>query len=307
MGKLILKRFAILVVTMLLIITITFIMMHAIPGGPFTRESNLPDAVVSALNAKYSLDAPLWKQYIDYISGILRFDFGPSLQRSGLSVTRLLAEGLPVTLKLGVAAIAFILFIGVPLGMLSVIKYRRWQDGLIMFLTTLGIATPSFVVATWFIYIFSGKLGILPSNGMTTWRHMIGPVIALSGFSISFIVKLIRASMLEVMAQDYITMAKSKGLSPNRVFFMHALRNAAIPVVTYIGPMVATLLTGSFVIERIFAIPGIGKHFVESVGNRDYTVLLGITILYALILMTMVMIVDLLYNILDPRTRSKRW
>lgn len=305
MGKLILKRFTMLVVTMLLVITITFIMMHAVPGGPFTRESNLPDAVVKALNAKYNLDAPLWKQYLDYIAGILRFDFGPSLQRSGLSVNQLFAEGLPVTLKLGVAAIAFILFIGVPMGILSMIKYRRWQDGLIMFVTTLGIATPSFVLATWFIYIFSGKWGILPSNGLATWRHMIGPVIALSGFSISFIVRLIRASMLEVMEQDYITMAKSKGLSPNRVFFKHALKNAAIPVVTYMGPMVATLLTGSFVVERIFAIPGIGKHFVESVGNRDYTVLLGVTILYALILLIMVMVVDILYNVLDPRTRSK--
>ena len=161
------------------------------------------------------------------------------------------------------------------------------------------------VMATGIIYIFSAKLNILPSNGLTSWKHMIGPVIALSGFSLSFVARLTRSSMLEVLQQDYIRTARAKGLSNNKVIYKHALKNALIPVVTYMGPMIATLLTGSFVIEKVFAIPGMGKHFVESVGNRDYTVLMGITIFYALFLIVMVLLVDILYSFIDPRIKME--
>jgi oligopeptide transport system permease protein len=170
-------------------------------------------------------------------------------------------------------------------------------------MVTLGVTIPSFVMATLIIYIFSAKLGWLPSNGLTSWKHMIGPVIALSGFSMSFVARMTRSSMLEVLQQDYIRTARAKGISENKVIFKHALKNALIPVITYLGPMIAALLTGSFVIEKIFAIPGIGKHFVESVGNRDYTVILGITIFYSLFLVVMVLIVDILYGIIDPRIK----
>ena len=294
-----------MVVTILVIITITFIMMHSIPGGPFTREKALPDAVLQALNEKYHLDDPLWKQYVDYVRGVLSFNLGPSFQRAGVTVNDLIAEGFPATLKIGLASVLVIIFVGIPLGIVSALKQNKWQDGVVMLIATLGVTIPSFVMATGIIYIFSAKLGVLPSNGLTTWKHMIGPVIALSGFSLSFVARLTRSSMLEVMQQDYIRTARAKGLSNNKVIYKHALKNALIPVVTYLGPMIATLLTGSFVIEKVFAIPGMGKHFVESVGNRDYTVLMGITIFYALFLVVMVLIVDILYSLIDPRIKME--
>lgn len=294
-----------MIVTIFVIIAITFIMMHSIPGGPFTREKALPDAVLQALNQKYHLDDPLWKQFVDYVKGILTFNLGPSFQRAGVTVNDLIREGFPATLKIGLASVVVIIIVGIPLGILSALKQNKWQDGLVMFIATLGVTIPSFVMATGIIYIFSAKLGWLPSNGLTSWKHMIGPVIALSGFSLSFVARLTRSSMLEVLQQDYIRTARAKGLSNNKVIYKHALKNALIPVVTYMGPMIAALLTGSFVIEKVFAIPGMGKHFVESVGNRDYTVLMGITIFYALFLVVMVLIVDILYSLIDPRIKME--
>lgn len=305
MGRFLVKRTLTMVVTILVIITITFIMMHSIPGGPFTREKALPDAVLQALNEKYHLDDPLWKQYIDYVKGVLSFNLGPSFQRAGVTVNDLIYEGFPATLKIGLTSVLVIIFVGIPLGIISALKQNKWQDGLVMFIATLGVTIPSFVMATGIIYIFSAKLGWLPSNGLTSWKHMIGPVLALSGFSLSFVARLTRSSMLEVLQQDYIRTARAKGLSNNKVIYKHALKNALIPVVTYLGPMIASLLTGSFVIEKVFAIPGMGKHFVESVGNRDYTVLMGITIFYALFLVVMVLIVDILYSLIDPRIKME--
>ncbi len=305
MGRFLVKRILTMVVTLFVIITITFIMMHAIPGGPFTREKALPEAVLNALNEKYHLDDPLWKQYVDYVKGVLTFNLGPSFQRAGVTVNQLIKEGFPATLKIGLASVFVIIIVGIPLGIISALKQNKWQDGLVMFIATLGVTIPSFVMATGIIYIFSAKLNVLPSNGLTSWKHMIGPVIALSGFSLSFVARLTRSSMLEVLQQDYIRTARAKGLSNNKVIYKHALKNALIPVVTYLGPMIATLLTGSFVIEKVFAIPGMGKHFVESVGNRDYTVLMGITIFYALFLIIMVLLVDILYSFIDPRIKME--
>lgn len=289
--------------TILVIITITFIMMHAIPGGPFTREKALPDAVLEALNKKYHLDDPLWKQYLDYLKGVISLDLGPSFQKTGMTVNDFIRKGFPATMKIGLGAVIAIIVLGIPAGIFAALKVGKWQDNIIMLMVTLGVTIPSFVMATLIIYIFSAKLGWLPSNGLTSWKHMIGPVIALSGFSMSFVARMTRSSMLEVLQQDYIRTARAKGISENKVIFKHALKNALIPVITYLGPMIAALLTGSFVIEKIFAIPGIGKHFVESVGNRDYTVILGITIFYSLFLVVMVLIVDILYGIIDPRIK----
>ncbi|OJV66635.1 MAG: peptide ABC transporter permease [Clostridiales bacterium 38-18] len=305
MGRFLVKRILTMIVTLFVIITITFIMMHAIPGGPFTREKALPEPVLQALNAKYHLDDPLWKQFVDYVKGVLTFNLGPSFQRAGVTVNDLIREGFPATLKIGLASVLVIIIVGIPLGILSALKQNKWQDGLVMFIATIGVTIPSFVMATGIIYIFSAKLGWLPSNGLTSWKHMIGPVIALSGFSLSFVARLTRSSMLEVLQQDYIRTARAKGLSNNKVIYKHALKNALIPVVTYLGPMIASLLTGSFVIEKVFAIPGMGKHFVESVGNRDYTVLMGITIFYALFLVIMVLLVDILYSFIDPRIKME--
>jgi oligopeptide transport system permease protein len=278
-------------------------MMHAIPGGPFTREKALPDAVLEALNKKYHLDDPLWKQYLDYLKGVISLDLGPSFQKTGMTVNDFIRKGFPATMKIGLGAVIAIIVLGIPAGIFAALKVGKWQDNIIMLMVTLGVTIPSFVMATLIIYIFSAKLGWLPSNGLTSWKHMIGPVIALSGFSMSFVARMTRSSMLEVLQQDYIRTARAKGISENKVIFKHALKNALIPVITYLGPMIAALLTGSFVIEKIFAIPGIGKHFVESVGNRDYTVILGITIFYSLFLVVMVLIVDILYGIIDPRIK----
>jgi len=302
-GRFIAKRVISMFVTLLLVITFTFFLMHAIPGGPFTREKTLPPAVVRALEAKYRLDQPLWIQYIDYLDGVRRFDLGPSFQRIGVSVNTLIEKGFPVSARVGGLSALLVLVAGIPIGIISALKQNKWQDQLAMFLATLGVTIPMFVMATLIIFFFSSRLGWLPSFGLTTWKHYIGPVIALGGFSLSFVSRLTRSSMLEVLQQDYIRTARAKGLPEYVVMCKHALKNALIPVVTYVGPMVATILTGSFVIERIFAIPGMGKYFVESVGNRDYTVIMGMTIFYAAFLVIMVLLVDILYVLIDPRIK----
>lgn len=305
MLKFIIKRLTAMAITLFAIISLTFILMHLIPGGPFTAEKQLPEAVLDAMNKKYHLDDPLWKQYLDYLKGVLKFDLGPSFKHAGVTVNQLIKEGFPATFKVGFTALMLIILLGIPLGVMSAVKQNRWQDGVIMLLTTFGVAVPSFVVATGLIYVFSSKYNILPSNGLTTWKHLIIPVIAISGFSLSYITRLTRASMLEILKMDYIRTARAKGLSHNKVIYKHALKNALIPVVTYLGPLVASLLTGSFIIEKIFAINGIGKYFVESVSNRDYTVLMGITLFYGLLLVMMILLVDIIYGFIDPRIKME--
>jgi oligopeptide transport system permease protein len=277
--------------------------MHAIPGGPFTREKPLPPAVIKALEEKFKLNQPLHVQYFDYVKGVFTFDFGPSFQKVGVDVTDMILEGLPASAKIGMLAVLVVLLIGIPLGIISALKQNKWEDYVVTILATIGVTIPSFVVATLIIYVFSAKLQILPSFGLKTWKHFIGPVIALSGFSLAFVARLTRSSMLEVLQQDYIRTARAKGLSEFVVIGKHALKNALIPVITYVGPMIASILTGSFVIEKIFAIPGMGKYFVESVGNRDYTVIIGVTVFYAAFYIIMVFIVDIIYGIIDPRIK----
>ncbi|MFZ5966077.1 MAG: ABC transporter permease [Bacillota bacterium] len=303
MGRFLANRIVSMFITLFLITTITFFLMHAIPGGPFTREKALPPAVIKALEAKYNLDQPLWKQYVDYIVGVAKFDLGPSFQRVGITVNQLIREGFPVSAKVGGWAILVVILVGVPIGVISALKQNTWIDQVVRLIATVGVTIPNFVMGTIIIFIFSAKLGWLPSFGIKSAKHYIGPVIALSGFSLSFVARLTRSSMLEVLQQDYIRTARAKGLSELVVIGKHALKNALIPVVTYIGPTVAVILTGSFVTERIFAIPGMGKHFVESVGNRDYTVLMGMTIFYALFLVVMILIVDIIYGFIDPRIK----
>jgi len=292
-----------MVISLWLIASITFFILHNIPGGPFTREKALPPEVVAALNEKYHLDDPLLKQYADYLKGIVTFDLGPSFQYIGVEVTDLIKEGFPVSAKLGGATSLLVMILGVPLGIISALKKNKWEDYLVTILATMGVAVPGFVIATVIIYIFSAKLGWLPSNGLDTWRHYIGPSIALGGFSLAFVSRLMRSSMLEVIQQDYIRTARAKGLSEFRVIVKHALKNAILPVVTFMGPMIAAIMTGSFIIERIFVIPGMGKYFVESVGNRDYTVIMGAVVFYAAFSIVMILLVDLFYGLIDPRIK----
>ncbi len=303
MSRYLFKRIISMFITLWFVATITFFLMHAVPGGPFTSEKELPEQVLQALNEKYHLNDPLWKQYVDYMKGIATFKMGPSFKKIGYNVEDLIKQGFPVSARLGGLAALAVIIAGIPVGIISALKQNKWQDYLVTVFATLGVAVPNFVIATVYIYIFSATLGWAPSFGLESPVHYIGPVIALSGFSLAFVSRLMRSSLLEVMQQDYIRTARAKGLPEGVVIFKHALKNAMIPVITYMGPMIAAIMTGSFVIEKIFAIPGMGKHFVESVGNRDYTVLLGTTVFYAAFSIFMIFLVDIAYGLIDPRIK----
>jgi len=301
--KFFLKRLFSAVFTLFLISTLTFFLMKAIPGGPFSTNEKLSDQVRESLEEKYHLNDPIQKQYLDYMGRLLKGDLGPSFARPGVEVNELMKQGFPLSASIGGYAVIMVLLIGIPMGIIAAIKQNKIPDYAISILSTLGVCIPGFVLATLFIFFFCFKLNILPSHGLDTWKHYIGPVIALGGFSLAFVTRLTRSSMLEVMQQDYIRTARAKGLPESVVIFKHGLRNALIPVVTYIGPTVAAILTGSFVVEKIFAIPGMGKHFTESVGNRDYTTLMGATIVFSIFYLVMILIVDVLYVVIDPRIK----
>ena len=305
MTAYVLQRLALMVVTLFAIITLTFFLMHAVPGGPFVSDKMMAPEIQAAINAKYHLDDPIWVQYLDYLRGIASFDLGPSFKYAGMSVNDIIAEGLPVTLKVGVLALICVVSLGVPLGIVAALNRNRWPDTLVMVIATIGVAVPSYVIATVALYIFALRLGWVPTFGLDDWRGYFLPVFALSGFWISFIARLARSSLLETLQLDYMITAKAKGLKPGQILFKHGLRNSLIPVVTVLGPVVANLITGSFVIEQIFALPGIGRHFVLSITNRDYTAIMGITIFYAAVLMVMIFIVDMLYLVLDPRIKYR--
>ncbi|MCD4712518.1 MAG: ABC transporter permease [Clostridiales bacterium] len=303
MGSYYLKRIISAIITILLIATLTFTMMHSIPGGPFTRERPVPDEILKSLNEKYNLDAPLYVQYFDYMKGLVTFDLGPSYSKIGTTVNDLLVAGFPTSAKIGLMASLLIVILGIPVGIISALKQNKPIDYFVMFMATLGVTVPSFVIATLIIYVFAGKLGWIPSFGLSTPLGYIGPVIALTGYSLSFVARLTRSSMLEVLRQDYIRTARANGLKEFSVIGKHAVKNALIPVVTYIGPMIAAILTGSFVVEKIFAVPGMGRYYVESVTNRDYTTIMGMTVFYAAFYIIMVLFVDIAYGFIDPRIR----
>ena len=299
----IIKRVFNAVLVLWVVITITFGLMHAIPGGPFTVEKSLPPVVLKSIEERYKLNDPLYKQYGDYLTNLVQGDLGPSFKYPGRSVNDIIKDGFPVSFQLGMEAVLIAVIIGIPAGVLAAVKQGKWQDHAVNFCTTLGVAVPSFVVAALLIYVLSTKLHLLPSAMWEGWQYQIMPALALSGMPMSFIARLTRSSMLDVLGQDYIKTARAKGLSRLTVLFKHALPNSLIPVITYIGPMAAGILTGSFVIESIFAIPGLGQYFVTSIYNRDYTVILGVTIFYSVIVIVLNMLVDLIYPLLDPRIK----
>lgn len=299
----IIKRVFNAVVVLWVVTTITFFLMHAIPGGPFTAEKSLPPYVMQSIEARYKLNDPLYKQYGDYLVNLAQGDLGPSFKYPGRSVNDIIKDGFPVSFQLGMEAILIAVIIGIPAGILAAVKKGKWQDHAVNFFTTLGVAVPSFVVAALLIYVLATKLHLLPAAMWNGWQYQIMPALALSGMPMSFIARLTRSSMLDVLNQDYIKTARAKGLTWLTVLFKHALPNSLIPVVTYIGPMAAGILTGSFVIENIFAIPGLGQYFVTSIYNRDYTVILGVTIFYSVIIIVLNMLVDLIYPLLDPRIK----
>lgn len=303
MGNYIIKRVISIVITLWIVLTITFVMMKIIPGGPFIGEKNLPAEVIEVLEEKYKLNDPAIVQYFDYMKGVVTFNMGPSFKLKDVAVEDLLKSGFPVSAKLGLVTIVIIVGVGIPVGIYAALKQGKWQDYLATVFATIGIAIPTFVAGALILYIFGSKLRWIPTFGLEGWRYYIGPCISLSAFSMAFVIRLTRSSMLEVLSQDYIRTAKAKGLPKSKVIGKHALKNAMIPVVTYLGPMTAGIMTGSFVTEKIFAIPGMGYLFVEAITNRDYTVIMGTTFFYATFAALMILAVDIAYVILDPRIK----
>ena len=303
MFKYMANRIVSSLIVLLAIITITFILMHAIPGGPFTSEKNLPAAVLKNIEEHYRLNDPLWKQYADYLTGLVHFDLGPSFKYAGRSVNDIIRESFPVSLELGMTSIILAVLAGIPAGAVAALKQNKWPDYAAMLVATVGVSVPSFVLAAVLVYVFAIRLGFLPAALWEGPEYLIMPALALSAYPMAFIARLTRSSMLEVLAQDYIKTARAKGLPPRIILCRHALKNALITVITYTGPMAASILTGSFIIENIFAIPGLGKHFVTSIYNRDYTVILGVTVFYSILVIGLNLLVDLLYPFLDPRIK----
>lgn len=299
----IIKRSVGSVITLWVVVTITFLLMHAVPGGPFDREKPLPKEVKAQMEARYHLDKPLWWQYGDYMKNLVHFDLGPSFQYQGRTVNDLVRDGFPASAQLGLVSVCLALLFGIPFGIAAALRQGKWEDNFVMLLSTLGITIPNFVLATMLLFLFSLKLNLFPTMGWDSWKNFVLPAIALSASPTAMIARLTRSSLLDVIRQDYIRTARAKGVPESIVIVKHALKNSLIPVVTYLGPLVSGVLTGSFVIETIFSIPGIGRQFVQSISNRDYTVILGLTIFDAALLITFNFIVDLLYAVIDPRIK----
>ncbi len=305
MAKYITKRLILAVITILAVATLTFFLMNAVPGGPYEAEKAISPQAKAALEAKFGLDKPLFEQYLTYMKNIFRGDFGPSLKQRGREVIDIILDKFPVSASVGGISVLVALIVGVPVGCFTAFKRGKFSDKLIMVLATIGIAVPSFVVCTVTMYFFSAKWKILPSIGDMTWQRYILPVFALAFYPTAYIARLMRSSMLDVLGQDYMRTAKAKGLSQSVSLFKHALRNAILPVVTYVGPMMAYTLTGSFVVEKIFTIPGLGREFVSSITNRDYMMIMGTTIFLAALMVIMNVIVDIVYKMIDPRIQLK--
>lgn len=303
MAKYIGKRLVYMLISLWLIITATFFFMRIAPGNPFTSEKKLPPEIEANLNAHYGLDQPWYVQYGEYIVRILKWDFGPSFKYKSQTVNDLISDGFPVSALLGLEAIFIAVAIGVLLGIIAAMFHNKWQDYTAMIIAVFGISVPSFIMASFLQYTLAIELGLFPVARWETFQHTILPALALASTPMAFIARLTRSSMLEVLANDYIKTAKSKGLSKGVITVKHAVRNALLPVVTYMGPLTAGILTGSFVIERIFGIPGLGAHFVTSISNRDYTVIMGVTVFYSILLLVSILLVDILYGIIDPRIK----
>jgi len=277
--------------------------MHSIPGGPFDSEKKLPQTIIDNLNKKYKLNDPLSVQFVDYWKSVLTGDLGPSFKYESDTVNSIIKRTFPVSATLGLISVSIALTLGLLLGSIAALRQSKWQDYSAMILATIGISVPNFVLAPLLMYVLGVKLNILPVALWGSWQQAVMPSIALAMLPLATIARFMRASMLDVLNQDYIKTAKSKGLSEKVIIYRHAVRNAIMPVVTYLGPMTAAVFTGSFVIENIFAIPGLGKWFVLSISNRDYTVILGVTIFYSLFLLIMNLLVDILYAFIDPRIK----
>ena len=297
----VLKRIGLAILTIWVVITITFFVMHAVPGGPFVGEKATTPAVQAAMEAKYGLDKPVLEQYFTSLGDIvLRFDFGPSLKQRGRQVIDIIADGMKVSAKLGLIAAFGALVVGIVLGAVAALRRNKVIDKVIMVITTAFVSMPSFIAGALLLTIFAVSLHLLPANGAQK-NGLILPVVTLALYPMAYITRLTRSSMLDVLGQDYIRTARAKGVPGFKVIFGHALKNSLIPVITYFGPMLAYIVTGSIVVEQIFAVPGIGRAFVNSITGRDYPLIMGTTIILACLIIIMNLVSDLLYKIVDPR------
>lgn len=299
----ILKRFVYMIVTVFIIATLTFFLMNAIPGSPFNAERTTNETVQRNLEQHYHLDEPIVVQYVLYLKSIVTLDFGPSIKQPTETVNSLLGRGFPISAELGIWTILIALLSGVALGVFAALKHNGIIDNIAMTIAVLGISIPNFVLATLLIQQLAVNLSLLPAATWSSPQHMVLPILALATGPMAIIARLTRSSMLETLTQDYIKMARAKGLSPVKIIVKHALRNALMPVVTILGTLLAGILTGTFVIEKIFAIPGMGKYFVEGINQRDYPVIMGTTVFYSAFLVFMLFLVDIAYGILDPRIK----
>lgn len=300
-----LKRVGSAFVTLFAVATLTFFLMYLVPGGPFLAEKAPSAQTLKALEQKYGLDQPVGVQYVNFMKRLFMGDLGTSLKMRGQEINDIIFNRFPISARIGAMAVLVSICVGIPLGSVAALNRGKPPDNSIMFIATLGIAVPGFVVATVLMFTFGVKLHILPTYGLTSPLHYILPVTALSFYPTAYISRLMRSSMLDVLGQDYMRTARAKGISQFKSLFKHALRNAVLPVVTYLGPMLAYILTGSFVVEKIFTIPGLGSQFISSITDRDYPLIMGTTIFLAFLLITMNVIVDIAYKIIDPRIKLK--
>ncbi len=304
MLRYLLKKALILLLSLWCVLTGTFFLMHAIPGDPFIGDRMIPQEVLNSLYTYYGLDQPLYIQYIKYLRGVLSFDLGPSIVYQGRTVNEVIREGFPISAYIGVQALILAIPMGVLLGTWAALKRSKWQDGAAMAISTLGVSVPNFIFASLLQFVFSVKLHWLPVARWGTFAHTILPTLSLAALPAAYIARLTRSNMVEVLQQDYIRTAQSKGLPLLRIAITHGLRNALLPVISYLGPVTAQILTGSFMIEKIFAIPGLGQWMIHSIAGRDYPMIMGLTIFFSSFLILSMFVVDVGYSLLDPRIRN---
>ncbi|MFF2092539.1 ABC transporter permease [Paenibacillus sp. NPDC058174] len=306
MVRYVLQKLLFMIISIFVLASATFFLMKAIPGNPFQSEKNVPPAIQERLNEQYGLNDPLGVQYLHYMNNLLHFDLGLSMKQQYTSVVDVIKNGFIYSLQLGIFAIILAIAAGIVLGLIAALNHRKFLDAFTIFIAVLGVSIPNFVVAAGLQYVFGVKLGWLSVAGLNDPTDFILPVVALSFLPAAFIARLTRSSMLEVLTADYIKTARAKGLSGRIILIRHALRNAILPVVTYVGPMTANIITGSVIIEQIFGIGGLGKSFVNSITNRDYTLIMGVTLFYAVILMLARFLTDIAYGLVDPRIKLSR-
>ncbi len=303
MLRLLLGKAIFMLLSLFVLASATFFLMKAIPGNPFQSEKNIPKAIQEQLNAQYGFDLPLWKQYINYLNNLIHLDFGMSMKQQYTTVASVINNGFFYSMQLGIFAVLLAAAAGLLLGFIAALYHRKFLDGFTMFIAVLGVSIPNFAAAAGLQYLFGVKWPLFNVTGLNEPLDFVLPVLALSFLPAAFIARLTRSSMLEVLSSDYIKTARAKGLKGRVILVRHALRNAVLPVVTYAGPMTANIITGSVVIEQIFGIGGLGKDFVNSITNRDYTLIMGLTLFYAVILMAARLLTDLAYGLVDPRMK----